>query len=606
MNSFVFVCRKIKSILIIFILISFMHCGTLVLAEDDFSADKVKDRFINFVSKEDFIGLMDYFNRIKIESLSPDETFLVEYYSTLTKSLYLDDLEKKEKWQDFYNNMDELDEQIIEAAAKYADAQINSELIDLQYLAQKAYLRDEDEQAAQEVFDNFVNNVISYTEKTGDITKFQEVAKIIAADGRKRHLNQLFVVYKDYLIANNADASSGQRLKELADEYLRAGQTDMAIVIYGHYIDFTLQKYEKAEAKEALMSICDKFRDHGFNAALDADFAEQIYTKLEKSFGPEVFLGTEIFKRGLNLEALGDYRRAQEEYKNCTKKAGQSQFLAEVYTRLGILNIFYQGNVDIGLRYLEKVSTEFADSDYADFCAYQAGLVLQYKKEVQKASEIYNKLINKDSIFSAQAVERKQEIDNETGLKQELADPFDMMFGAQGSNIVMSLKSLPNRGFSNKDILWQATAQDFSVGTIQPAFKYEWFGAKGLNDSPGNVTEFKTTYDSVMPKLVCLIAKTPGSENAICRSVWIHDIIIDAPKVIKVGQLFKCSAKIYPSTIQEEDIQWSWSIQGQKQIDFKGKSFDYVFEQPGRYNAEMLISIKDEQVSKKFSFEVVE
>ncbi|MBU1087619.1 MAG: hypothetical protein KKD05_08930 [Candidatus Omnitrophica bacterium] len=606
MYSFVFNSKKIKFSLMIFMLISFMLGKTLCLAETEISAQTIKDRFTAFVSQEDFTGLRLYLKQLKIPGADSANSFLVEYYTALADSMYLDNLEKKELWQVFYDNIDALDEQITQIAAKYADRQISSELLDLQYLAQKAYLRDEDEESAEQVFNNFVNNLIAYTEQSGDIAKFQEVARIIAQEGRKHQLNQLFVAYKDYLLANNADASSAQNLLEIADRYLADGQIDMAIVIYGHYIDFILAKYAQPEAKAALLNICDKFRDYGFSLAVDADFAEQLYAKAEKTFGPEVFNETEIFARGLNLEALGDYKRAREEYKNCAKKANEKQLLAEVYTRLGIINIFYQGNLDPGLNYLEKVSNEFADSDYADFCAYQSGLIFQWKKENQKAARIYSKLIDQANPFSAQAAQRKQEIDDEKPLPEELAYPLDMLFGGQGSNIVMTLKSLPQSGFINQEIVWQATAQDFSVGTVQPLFKYEWFGDIGLNNVPGNVTEFKTTYDTLMPKLLCLVAKTPGSENAVCRSVWIHDIVLDISRENKIGQPVNFGARIYPATILEKDIQWSWDIKAPQPINGQTKNFNHLFEQAGDYAGELLITIKGQKISKKFSFKVSE
>ncbi|MFH1061677.1 MAG: PKD domain-containing protein [Candidatus Omnitrophota bacterium] len=606
MNSFVFNRKKLDLVWVMFMLISFMLSGTLGLAEDGFSADQIKARFVDFVSKEDFSGLREYFNQLETQAIESDDIFLIEYYLALADSLYLDNLEKKELWQDYYDNMDELDEQIIQTAAKYASAAITGELIDLQYLAQKAYLRDENEQASQEVFDNFVNNVIAYTEKTGDIKKFQEVAKIIASEGRKHQLNQLFVAYKDYLIANNADASSARRLQEIADGYLSAGQIDMAIVVYGHYIDFVLLRYSKLDAKIVLMNICDKFRDYGFCPALDADFAEQIYAKAEKSFGQEVFTEAEIFDRGLNLETLSDYKRAQEEYKQFIKSSAQSQFLAEVYTRLGILNLFYLGQIDQGLDYLEKVNNEFADSDYADFCAYQAGLVTQWKGDKQKAGELFTRLINKAKAFSLQAAERKQEIDNEIPIKNEVAYPLDMMFSAQGSNIVMTLKSIPQNGFLEETVNWQATAQDFSVGTVQPTFNFEWFWDKGSNNLPGNVTEFSTTYAAALPKLLCLSAKTEGSENAVCRSVWMHDIVINMPagKKAKLGQPVEFSVNIFPASIQEKDMRWSWNINGQELVLSQERSFSHVFEQAGDYQAELLITIKDKKISKKFSFAI--
>ncbi|MBU1044496.1 MAG: hypothetical protein KJ915_08900 [Candidatus Omnitrophica bacterium] len=605
MNSVVFNFKKMKFRLIIFMLISFMLGKTLCLAEVDNSAQTIKERFAAFAAKEDFIGMRGYLKQLKTPGADSQDNFLVEYYSALADSMYLDNLEKKELWQDFYDNIDALDEQIIQTAAKYADAQISSELLNLQYLAQKAYLRDEDEESAEKVFNDFVKNVVAYTEKTGDIAKFQEVARIIAADGRNHQLSQLFVAYKDYLLVN-ADASSGQRLEVIADQYLSDQQIETAIIIYGHYIDFVLSKYSKAEAKIALLNVCDKFREYGFSPAVDADFAEQIYVKAEKAFGPEIFTQREIFVRGINLEALGDYKRAKEEYKKCAKKASESQLLGELYTRLGILNIFYLGDLDAGLNYLEKVSNEFADSDYADFCAYQSGVILQWKNESQRAAEIYSKLIDQANHFSAQAAQRKQEIDNGNSLPSELADPLDMLFGGQGSNIVMTLKSIPHSGFINQDIAWQATAQDFSAGTVQPLFKYDWFGDKGLNDAPGNLAGFKTTYDSVMPKLLCLAVKTPDSENAICRSAWIHDIVLDISKENKLGQPVEFTARIYPATILEQDMQWSWKIVGEAEISGQTKYYNHLFEQAGDYAGELLVMIKGQKISKKFSFKVTE
>jgi hypothetical protein len=565
----------------------------------------VQDQFNLFISQEDFSGCIAYLNNVKINA-EKDKLFEVEYRLALAKSLYLDYLESKQDWEGYYDKVDQYNQDIIDIAYKYAGRDITPELIDLQRLAQKAYLRDDDEDAAQEVFDNFVSNIITYTQKTGDIAKFKEIAKLIAQEGHKRYVDQLFIAYKKYLSDTNAPLSDAMRLLEIADEYLNDGQVEMAIVIYSHYVDFAIANYSQSEAKSAMLVICDKFREYGFAPALNADFAEKIYVKLEKNYGRDVFDEQQIFERALNLEALGDFEAAQQEYGYFIERFTQSPYLPEAYCRLGIINIFYLKQKKQGENYLSRIVEIFPESDYKDFAAYYTGLLKQLQGDDNNALVFYNKVSDKARLFFELAQARKDEINDGKPLAEELAYPLDLIFNQDGSSVIMTLEGFPSITFIDQNVTWKGTAQDFSVGTVQPFFKYQWFWDTGSNQNPGSTTQFETSYDAALPHLVCFSAQSAGAENAICRVLWVHDIKIERSQQAKVGQPVEFSVKISPLAMQEKDMRFSWKVKTGTPVTANEKDFSHVFEKAGKYEAELNVSVQNKKFKKKFSFSVAE
>jgi len=604
--------KKIIWFLVFSMSLSVLQAVTVFAKEQKENKDFLQELALDFAElsqQEKYSELLEEFNGKREEAVGL-KLFFVDYYLALTKSSYLDYLEKKEGWDDFYAQVDIFDQEIIDALEMHRDEFASQSLfVDLQYLGWKASQRD-DSQIADEVFNELVDVVIAYTEQKNDIAKFQQIARLISGQGKVRQLNVLFEAYSDYLIRNNAGASSVERLSEIASDYLREGKVDTAKVVYEHYIDLVLKNYSQAEAHFAMLKIIEKFRSFGFSQGYDADFAESIFKKIDEKLGVESFSESDLLARAYNLEELNDYTRAEEEYKQFAKEFLQSEFLEEVFTRLGIINMYYQGEPDAALLFFNKVVTEFPQSYYADFCNYEIALYYQWKQELDKARSIYIELNENDSDFKNKADARILEINEEMPLELALAYPYDMFQTApDSSTIVMGLESSSANAFTEGGIAWSGTAQDFSAGTIQPQFKFNWYKDSGSNSKWGKAPELITTYENPYPQVVCFGAKTLGSENAICKSIWIHKLMLNfpsGPDEFKKGEVFQVEVEMMPPTLQASKLDWYWKITGPESAHGNGKNFSYTFNSSGVYMGVLEVSCVDYFQTFNFSFEVVD
>ncbi|MBU4305302.1 MAG: hypothetical protein KJ893_06760 [Candidatus Omnitrophica bacterium] len=556
--------------------------------------------------------LMDYLEKCRERELDTENLLYIDYYSILAKSLYLDMLEKKEDWAAYFNTLHSFDKEIIDTARQYLRESPSAEnVIDMQYLAWKAYNREEDEAAAAEAFKTLSALVVQYTEKNNDISKFQEIAGFLAEAGKVTQMNRLFSGYKDYLLKTSAGRESIERLTGIAEEYFKEGKPEIARVVYEHYINLALTRYSQEDGLSAGRRIIERFRNHGFFPAKDADFAENIYERLESNFGTDVFDDKEVFARGYNLECLGEYERANEGYKQFVRLFPKSVFLPEVYTRLGILNLYKLAGDIAALAFWQKIIDEYPDSSYGPWCMYQTAMFLQWKKEDEKAAALYRRLADKEPRWQELSQKRLKEITGRLGMERYERYPLDILFDPNHvSSIVLTLENEPMCAFTDKNMRWSATAQDFSSGTVQPLFTYQWFGDTGSSEAPGNVTQFTTTYSTAGPYLACFSAITGNSENIIFKDAWIYDIAVNFPlsgEMFTKGSSVNFNAKIIPATIEENIFQWDWSINGPETIQGQGAAFAHSFSQAGHYEAAVEILLEGMKLGeKRFAFDIVE
>ncbi len=569
----------------------------------------LKSQAEDFIRQERFAELLDFLDILRIEKEQDVADLQIEYYSVLAKSKYLDYLEKKEDWENYYNHVDIFNAEIIKSAKDFVGKYPASvETIDMQYLAWKAYVRDEETASADEAFNKLIEVVIAYTEENGDTDFFQEIAQRISDEGRVRQLNDLFESYKEFLL-ENAGSDSIERLGVIAEGYLEKDKIETAVVIYEHYIDLVFSRYSQAKAQLVLNEIANKFRHHGFVPAKDADFAEKTYELLTQNFGEEVLGEEALFARAYNLELSNILDRALEEYKYFVKKFPESELLPEVYTRLAIINLYSFGQIDTALQFFQKVADEFSDSFYAPFCTYNAAMLLQWSSEDEQASRLYSILQASGGGFSDAAKDRLNEIRNKEKMRADVRYVLEHLAGTEeSSTIMMTLLSRPQRVFAGEQVVWSASAQDFSAGTVQPSFTYEWSGDTGSNDEPGNTAKFSTTYKEVRPHVVCFSALIDQTQSIICKALWVHELSVKTPNnamVFKAGEPVEFSAEISPRSIEDKNMHWQWKI-GADVFEGEGNKFSHVFELPGRYEIELVASMLGVQRFKKFNVDIIE
>lgn len=571
-------------------------------------SEELKSKSAEYFKQEKFPEFLAYLNSLGGEG-KQNFSLTFDYYSALAKSKYLDRLEEQEDWKNYYELVHKFDAEIIGLTEQAKTQPLSDFSLQLQYLIWKAHLREEDD-AADAAFTNLVDSAIKLTEEKHDPAVFKKLADLITQEGQVKQADKLFSAYRDYLLKSNAEPASISRLVEIADEYLKEGKIDTARVIYEQYIYIILKRYSKAEGQKSMVEIANKFREHGFWEAKDADFAENIYSIIEKNLGFDFLREPEIFSRGYNLEIIGDYQKSIDAYNHFIQRFKNSKFMDEVYTRLGIINFYQLRQPELAIGFFEKVKKDFPQSFYWPYCIYEAGLFYQWKKENEKAYGLYRLLIEKEGVFTELAKKRQEEIDSRLGMERNFRYPLDKLFEERESSpIELTLKAKPERCFVDEELRWSASAQDYSSGTVQPLFTYQWFGDTGTNAEPGNVTEFTTAYPGAGPKTVFFLASTGDSDNIICKTIWVHEIAINSPKkgqMFRVGEAVLFTAEILPPCLEiDNNLNYKWQIEGEENILNENMSFSHKFEKVGHYEGKLELTIGEAKGIKKISFDIV-
>jgi len=604
--------KNLKKGLSLFLVCCYLFCLIFVpqlsASSEENNQTKLQAKVNTYLKQNQYAELLDYLN-----SLEGAETKESSYYLVLAKSLFLDYLEKNELWEKYYDNVKTFDAEII-ASAKQAETIFSEQSVDLQYWAWKAYLREEDNFARQ-AFNNFVAMLIEFTSKNADAGKFKKVIERMSKEGNMADLYRLCKQYKDYLVKTNAGTQEIEFLSAIANDYFMYNDIDTAVVIYEQYVNLVPDNYPKDEAYKILISIADKFRDYSFWPADNSEFAEKIYLFVEKCLGLDSFTEFDLFARAANLEFLEDYQTALKLYKKFIGKFTESQLLPEAYLRVGVIYTYYLANKEKGMEYFNKLTQKENDSLLSCFCAYHCGLLLQWQDEFEKAKSIYRRLSDKKNQIAQMAQQRLDEFSLGEELSREIKYPLDLLFnGGLNSSVKMGLKILPQKAFVGQEIKILGIAQDYSAGTVQPFFAYQWRGDIGSVGTVNNASEFTTTYDLPGPKLVCFSVKTENNEGVIYRVLWVYDVkILNSeqlkqvkPQTDEVKKNVELQAKIIPFISEKNIFNYKWKVVGAEDISQQGKNFSYTFQNSGTYECELEVSTLAAKTVKKISFEVKE
>lgn len=534
----------------------------------------------------------------------------VTYYQLLTQSSYLDYLEQEEMWKEYYELRKEFDAHIIatvrDVPKKYP---VEAVVVDMQFLAWRAQLREENVAGAAAAFDELADMLFSFTAAAEDQEKFQEIAALVAQVGSAQQLNELLVRYRDYVLRHVSTTTSGEHLRQLAEKYRAAGDVDIAVTILKMYAQLVLESYSRANAMVEIRSVIDSFAATGFGPAPEAEVAEKLYQLAEEKFGADVWQEHDVFVRAVNLELAGRNPEAVTMYTRFAASFPQSPLLAEVETRRGFVLLFRLNDPLNGVLAWENVATRFADSPLANFCRYWAGVYSQWKGESPRARGLLQAIPESNWPYGAMARQRLTEIEAKGEVDRPVFTPFDRVFNVARDNPVeMALAVNPGRVFLDQDVIFEGSAQDFSAGTVQPQFTYEWFGQVGQAGMPGNAPSFTTRYQTPGPQLVWMGAKTENTEGAIAQLAWNYEIAVTVPESggrIAARQLATFAASFEPPLPDLPQLSWTWEFSGPVPQSVPGREVKIQFDEPGAYRGVVRVRAGERSWEKQFTLEVV-
>jgi len=539
-----------------------------------------------------------------------EERFYVAYYQLTTQAAYLDYLEKEEIWNDFYRLRPQFDNTIIstvrELRKKYPDMVL---LVDLQFLAWRAYVREEDAPGAAMAFAELGDLLFKSTESTQDHAKFREITDRVAQTGDAQQLNELLSRYREHVLRRAANATSPEQIRQIAEQYREEGDTDVAVAVYENYAQMVLDQYSQSQALFEIRQLINDFVHIGFMPARQAEFVEKLYEMAEARYGAQVWQEYDLFMRGVNLELAGRDTDAVLMYKRFGELFPESAFGAEAETRRGFILLFRLDDPVNGLLAWEGVSQKFGDRAVAHVCRYWAGVYYQWKGQDDQARNLFSAIPDNNWPYAGLAQQRLAEIEKHTERDEAVFHPFDVMFNpASAVPVELVLEARPSRVFMDQDVAFEGGAQDFSAGTVQPQFAYEWFGQLGQAGTPGNIPAFTTRYQSPGAQLVWLGVKTENTEGVVAQLVWNYGVVISVPETgsqVAARQLTTFTAATEPPLPDMPQLSWTWEFSGPMQQSVPGREVKIQFEEPGKYHGVVRVSAAERFWEKQFTFEVV-
>ncbi|MCM8812826.1 MAG: hypothetical protein NC924_02675 [Candidatus Omnitrophica bacterium] len=530
----------------------------------------------------------------------PQYQSLIAYYEVMATSLYLDYLEQQEDWKNYYEQINTLNPHIIRAARDFAAAAPDSELtVYVQYFAWKALLREEDEAEAG-AFEKLVELLVRQVERSADVGLLKTIADTVNRDAGMERFNRIYDEYARFLQAKKATAQSVEYLAAIAAEYYRENFDETALAIYRHYVSLVYAAYPRQEAVKKILAIADLFRHTGFVRGRAPEFAEELYAGLHKAVGTAAFDAAAVVKRAFNVEMIGDYAQAVGLYEHFLQAFPADAAAAEVVSRLGVIAVYQTRQPDIGAGYFDRVIQQHAASGYVAFALYQRGLLAQWQDDAATARQCYAKLAEAKTVYAAEAQKRLEELNTGAPLAAAVKDFFEHLFKPQREDnpLELTLRVDPMKGMTGQAVDISATAQDFSAGTVQPSFQFDWYGDAG-EKSPDGGASWQTQYAAPGIKIIGVCVRAEDTATIACAAPCMYEVRLSGETSVRAGEPLRLSAEIYPEAFETQAYRWAWRISGPETVIEQGPEITLRLSSPGAYAGEAVIYDADRMVGRR-------
>ena len=318
----------------------------------------------------------------------------------------------------------------------------------------------------------------------------------------------------------------------------------MAEVIYDAYIGRIKSSLPKEKLLPALIEIARKFayKDSGVSDAL---YAEKIFREIEDLGSADAFDEELNYLRAFNLEKISEFDEAKDIYMGLIKRYPQGPHTAEAYFKLGIIYTYVLRDPKAGEGYFEKlvppdavaVSPESAagfmktavPTPWEISSLYQLGLLNQWRQDLTKSKEYYNKLLScADSGAFTQTVnlakQRLSEIEESRPIEYNLRTFLDVSLKEEYAYLDMSkinLKLKPYRARSKETVNAHSDIYTAESGSLQVSIQYLWSGDLDQPVSPDD-SSFNTAYTQPGTKVINLVVMSPA--GIVDHSIALVDV----------------------------------------------------------------------------------
>lgn len=470
--------------------------------------NKAKDEYFKENKYSQFVDLL--------KSLCPEGEAvpLLKYNIALSRYEQLKYLEESKSWDEYFaKGNDYRDEIVKESSSAIASLPLASpEFLSTQLILYKFHKGQQDA-FAEGALSDLMASADEYSKSGNDLALLKEVADTLLSYDEKSKSKEVYKLYAKALI--NSDIKD-EGLRELASQFYKEGNLELAQNIYDAYMGRINSSVPKEAILKELKSIAEAFsyKDSG---VYDLNYAENIFQKIEELGGIDAFDEELIYMRGFNLEKNKSFEKAKDTYSLLLKKYPKSRYAEELIFKSGIILTYVLRNPKEGLEYFKSLADKKETTPYSLGSLYQLGLIKQWEGDLSAAKNYYGKLIDKskadqeaDIVLASQ--KRLKEIENKGPIEHSLKSFMDAALKKEFSGLDMSKIDLKSDIYNPKpkeDISMNAHVYLAASGCFNIEVQYLWSGDLG-GMSPGvKDSGFKASYNNKGVKIIGLVLISP-------------------------------------------------------------------------------------------------
>jgi len=449
----------------------------------------------------------------------------LNYNAALSRSNQLKYLEETQGWDEYFAQGNTYRDQIVENLKKAIEGTTPNDQINIKsHMLLWQFHRDQQDAFDQETLTGLINAVTEYAKGNGNPAIIKEAADKIASYGEKGRSKEIYRMYVDKLTA--ADIKLDE-LKQIAVNFYKEGNLDLAESIFDSYVEKAVKLLPKEKVVPELTEIAAMF-SYKAEGQKDMVYAEKIFAQAESFGGKEALSEEQIYLRAYNLEKSKDWAKCADVYTDLISRFPESKYANRAAFKVAVISTYILRNRDKGADYFVKLAEKNASAQSIS-SLYQLGLLSQWDKDYPKAKAYYNKLLEKaqSNFIETQnmAKVRLKEIEGGLAIESNLLAFLDDSLKKENAQFDMTRTSLtinPYNAPANSEIAVDSIALSGASGCMQVELQYLWSGDLGSATPQSAQSGFPTTYKDPGSKVICLVVLAPS--GTLDRALDFADI----------------------------------------------------------------------------------
>jgi len=451
----------------------------------------------------------------------------VYYYTALSRFYQLKYLEETQKWNEYFENKDLYQEQLLVSAQDAVESTRSEDSLHIysKLLLCRYYHGLWEDDLTEGCIFELVESAEKYSKDATDLIPLKDVADQLMSDGNKTEAKRLYGLFAEGLEKSGV---SDAGMLEMADQFFQEQQLDLAETVYELYLSKIRPAGDKDTLITALKEIGEKFayKDLGPSQPL---YAEKIFSELQEVAGIKAFGQQFLYLRAFNLEKMHEYPKGREIYADLVELYPEDKHVDEANFKIGVIDTYVLGNIKNGELLFGKLSSKLEPNPWVAASAYQLGLLSQWRDNLDQAKGFYDqvtKISTDDTLTLAQ--ERLRELDQKIPMEYNLKTFLDLSLKKDTSKIssiegqprtistgqlqgeLVNLRALPPKKEIGGELDVESRVQAPESGCTQVELSYLWSGYLGETDPAETDPSFFTEYKHRGSKVINLVVVNPS------------------------------------------------------------------------------------------------